>query len=180
MTAGAGGTYYFHYMPSPGRWGAYPLLLIDENYKLISYPPQYMASQVISKEWVQPVDAPHKLFKVASDVTDAAGNLLVTAYAVERPDGQWAVMLVNRDQYNEHAVKVLFNDGASGQDRHFSGTVERITFGSAEYKWIPQGERGHADPDGPPSRSKITASTDNLYALPMASITVLRGTIADK
>ena len=30
MMAGAGATYYFHYMPSPGRWGAYPLLLIDE------------------------------------------------------------------------------------------------------------------------------------------------------
>jgi len=167
-------------MPSPGHWGAYPLLLIDENYKLISYPPQYMASQVITKEWVQPVDAPHKLFKVSSDVTDAAGTLLVTAYAVKRPDGQWAVMLVNRDQYNQHAVKVLFNDGANGHDRHFSGPVDRITFGSAEYQWHPEGERGHADPDGPPAQSKISGGTDTLYALPMASITVLRGSVGEK
>ena len=50
-------------------------LLIDENYKVTGYPPQYLASQLITKEWVQPVDAPHKLFKVSSDVTDSAGNL---------------------------------------------------------------------------------------------------------
>jgi len=111
MTAGARATYYFHYMPFPGRWtGAYPLLLIDESYNVKSYPPQYMASQVITKEWVQPVDAPHKLFQASSDVVDAAGNLLVTAYPIERPDGHWSVMLVNRDQFNDHTVKVVFND----------------------------------------------------------------------
>jgi hypothetical protein len=180
MTAGAGATYYFHYMPSPGHSGAYPLLLLDEHYNLIGYPPQYMASQVITKEWVQPVDAPHKLFKVSSDVTDAAGTLLVTAYAVERPDGQWSVMLVNRDQYNDHSVKVVFNDAGTGRDRHFSGQVDRVTFGSTEYKWHPEGERGHADPDGPASRSKVSGGAETLYKLPMASITVLRSSIGDQ
>ena len=166
-------------MPFPGRWGgAYPLLLIDENYKVIAYPPQYMASQLITREWVQPIDAPHKLFKASSDITDAAGNVLVTAYAVERPDGKWSVMLVNRDQHNDHAVKLVFNDGPSGHDRHFSGPVDRITFGSKEYKWQAEGDRGgHADPDGPPTKSNISGSPDTLYTLPMASITVLRGSV---
>jgi hypothetical protein len=182
MTAGAGGTYYFHYMPFPGRWGgAYPLLLIDENYKVFAYPPQYMASQVITQEWVQPIDAAHKLFKASSDITDAAGNVLVTAYAVERPDGKWSVMLVNRDQHNDHAVKLVFNDGPSGRDHHFSGPVDRITFGSREYKWHPEGDRGgHADPDGPPTKSSISGSPDTLYTLPMASITVLRGSVGPR
>jgi len=180
MAAGAGATYYFHYMPYPGNYGAYPILLIDENYKVTGYPPQYLASQLITKEWVQPVDAPHKLFKVSSDVTDSAGNLLVTAYAVERPDGKWSVMLVNRDQYSDHAVKVVFNDAETKRNRYFSGPVDRITFGSAEYVWHPQGERGHADPDGPPSKSRVSGSTGTLYTLPMASITVLRGSIGDQ
>jgi hypothetical protein len=38
----------------------------------------------------------------------SAADNLVTACAVERPDGQWAAMLVNRDQSNDHAVKVVF------------------------------------------------------------------------
>jgi hypothetical protein len=178
MSEGAGATYYFHYMPSPRQFGGFgSFLWIDENYHVLGYPPQYLAAQVITKEWVQPVDAPHKLFKASSDVTDAAGTMLVTAYAVERPDGQWSVMLVNRDQFNDHAVKLSFADTETKRDRYFSGQVDRITFGSAEYQWHSEGTGGHADPDGPPSKSTVTGGAEALYQLPKASITVLRGRI---
>ena len=73
-----------------------------------------------------------------------------------------------------------FNDSETRRDRHFSGQVDRITFGSAEYLWHPEGERGHADPDGPPSNSKVIGGAETLYKLPMASITVLRGSIGDQ
>ena len=92
---------------------------------------------MITKEWVQPVDAVHKLFKVSSDVKDKDGNILVTAYAVERPDGQWSVMLVNKDHDNDHSVKVAFADPVTKHDRFFSGTVDRVVFGPAEYQWHP-------------------------------------------
>ena len=175
MGEGAGATYYFHYMPSPDHPGGF--LIVDKDYKLLGYPPQYLAAQVISKEWVQPVDAPHRQFKASSDVTDAAEHVLVMAYVVERPDKQWSVMLVNRDQYNDHAVKVVFSDSETKRERHFAGQVDRITFGSNEYVWHQEGTLGHADPDGPPSRSKVTGGADVIYQLPKASITVLRGVV---
>jgi hypothetical protein len=31
-------------------------------------------------------------------VKDSEGNVLVTSYAVHRPDGNWSLMLVNRDE----------------------------------------------------------------------------------
>ena len=156
---------------------------------------------MITKEWVQPVDAIHKLYKVASDVKDKDGNILVTAYAVERPDGQWSIMLVNKDQDNDHSVKIAFADPAAGHDRFFSGTVDRVVFGAAEYRWHPDpvsadqaaapegddsdegGRRrrisGHADPDGPPSKAVVQSrGPDTLYELPKASIIVLRGKVA--
>ena len=70
MSEGAGATYYFHYMPYPDDSGSGfgNFLHIDANYNLIEYPPQYLAAQIITKEWVQPIDAPHKQFKAASDV----------------------------------------------------------------------------------------------------------------
>ena len=75
MTAGAGGTYYFHYIAfGRAAAGGGFLLLLTNNTTTSSYPPQYLATQVITKEWVQPVDAIHKLFKVASDVKDDAGT----------------------------------------------------------------------------------------------------------
>lgn len=203
LTAGAGGTYYFHYIAADRGWGGF--LPIDESNHVRSYPPQYLATQVITKEWVEPVDATHKLYKVSSDLRDKDGNTLVTAYAVERPDGQWSVMLVNKDQENDHSVKMTFADPAAGHARFFSGTVDRVVFGAAEYQWhpdpvpadigppsgqAPEGDEsaegvrrrrvsGHATPDGPPSVSTIKAGgPDTLYGLPKASIIVLRGIIA--
>ncbi len=178
MAEGAGATYYFHYMPNAEHLSGFGNFLgIDHDYKVVGYPPQYLATQVITKEWVQPIDAPHKQFKASSDVNDAAGNVLVTAYVVERPDGQWSVMLVNRDQFNDHAVKIAFAGGK--RDRHFTGQVDRITFGSNEYQWHEVGLSGHADPDGPPSKSKVEGGAEVLYQLPKASITVLRGRIGE-
>jgi hypothetical protein len=191
MTAGAGATYYFHYIASEGnRSGGF--LHIDGTSHAVSYPPQYLATQVITKEWVQPVDVMHQLFKTTSDVKDQNGNTLVTAYTVARPDHLWSVLLVNKDPDHDHLVKVVFADPVNKHDRYFSGTVDRVVFGSAEYQWHPDplpvaqttppargGPPGHADPDGPLSKSTVTAGgAETLYELPRASVIVLRGKIA--
>ncbi len=173
MGAGAGATYYFHYKPSPDHPSGF--LYVDKDYKVIGYTPQYLATQVIAKEWVLPKDLPHQQFPASTDVIDAAGNVMVTAYALQRPDGEWSIMLVNRDQSNDHAIKVSFA-GSEGKDRHFVGKVDRITFGSNEYVWHEQGTGGRADPDGPPSKSTVDGG-DVLFQIPKASITVLRGKI---
>ena len=179
MSEGAAATYYFHYMPYPANTSGFGnFLLIDKDYKVTGYPPQYIAAQMITKEWVQAIDAPHKQFKASSDVNDAAGNVMVTAYAVERPDGQWSVMLVNRDQFNDHGVKVAFA-GAAGKQGHFTGQVDRITFGSSEYQWHRDATGGHADPDGPPSKSTLKGGAETLYQIPKASITILRGRVGE-
>ena len=107
-------------------------------------------------------------------------------------------MLINKDQDNDHSVKVAFADPAAGRNRSFSGAVDSVVFGPAEYQFhpdpVPAGAEpaagrgggaaavaaisGHADPDGPPSKSTVTASgPDTLYRLPKASIIVLRGKV---
>jgi hypothetical protein len=175
MTGGASGTYFFHYIPSPGGGGNF--LMLDRDYKVRAYPPQYLAAQVITKEWMQPVDQTQKLYKATSYVKDAAGNLLVSAYAVERPDGQWSVMLVNKDHDNDHGVKIVFGGGESGRSRYFTGTLDRISLSGAEYQWRGDGATGHPDPDGPASKSTNVGGADAVYQLPKASIIVLRGKI---
>jgi hypothetical protein len=175
MKTGADGTFYFHYIPTPGRPG--PSLLIDRNYQVVGYTSQYLVTQMITKEWVQPVDAMHRLFKATSDTKDASGNVLVTAYPIERPDGSWSVLLVNRDPDHDHSVRVGFANGETNQNRFLSGPVAQTTLGEAEYQWHPGGEMGHMDPDGPPLKSTVNGGADTLYALPKASITVLTGKI---
>ena len=52
------------------------------------------------------------------------GNELITAYPMERPDGQWSVMLITKDENHDHCVRVAFDDPVTRQTRFFTGAVE--------------------------------------------------------
>lgn len=118
------------------------------------------------------------MFPSAVDLKDAGGNALVTSYAVHRPDGQWSLMLVNRDENNSHSVKVVFEDGSTKRETFFTGPVSEVTFGSEQYVWINDGTNSHADPDHAPVGTSIRGGSQTVFVLPKASVTVLRGMVA--
>jgi F5/8 type C domain-containing protein len=191
LEAGGKAVYYFHYIPlgeSLGCHGTSPgtfsLFTMNREYQIQQPTSQFFASQMINLEWVQPGNGEHRVFPSASDISDAAGHVLVTSYAVLRPDGEWSLMLVNKDQETPHSVTIRFQDDKSKSDSYFTGPVSMVTFGSEQYKWrtdlklVPVG--GSADPDGPPARSTISAKADTIYRLPKASVTVIRGKLAAK
>jgi hypothetical protein len=129
----------------------------------------------MTQEWAQPTDAQHKLYVAASDVKDSEGHVLVTAYALHRPDGQWSLMLINKDYDNAHQVHIVFHDAEGNRVQSFAGPVTMITFGKAQYQWHPDRKKGHADPDGPPVTSTLAGGENTQYSLPAASVTILRG-----
>jgi hypothetical protein len=138
------------------------------------------------------------VFPAAADVDDGAGHSLVTAYAVERPDQQWSVMIVNKDQETSHTVRITFEDRGAGKHAYFAGQVDEVIFGRAQYTWHPAyrnfnahlpGEidtpadiyiGGDAGPDGPILTHRISAQEDSQYELPPASIVVVRGKLAGR
>ena len=180
LTAGGQSTHYYHllsYSPPhpacPNSWGTYHMFMVDKNYRIRQRTSQFYAAQLMTKEWAQPVDRPHRLFQASSDVKDAEGHVLVTAYPLQRPDGQWAVLVINKDHDAAHPVKIKFRD--SGQNHSFAGPVTMISFGKAQYQWHPARKNGYADPDNPPVTQTISSGADTTYTLPAASVTVLRG-----
>lgn len=201
LEAGGNAVYYFHYIPlgeslgchgtSPGTFGFYT---VGKDYQIEQPTSQFFASQMLNLEWVQPGNGEQRIFPSAADIRDAAGHVLVTSYALQRPDGQWSLMLVNKDQESAHAVHIQFHSDDSADtrrreekddnaDSHLEGVVEQVTFGSEQYKWhtdlnlMPVG--GSANPDGPPARSTISAAdAATIYTLPKASVTVIRGKLA--
>ncbi len=184
FTAGGKALYYFHYLPlgvhegCNDSMGTFGMFTTTKNYEIQKPTSQFFASQLINTEWVQPGSGVHKTFSAAGDLSDAAGHSLVTAYALLRPDAQWSLMLVNRDQENAHKVHIEFNGDAAGGKSFFTGPVSMITFGSAQYQWHPTKEGGFPDPDGPAVRASINANADTVYELPKASMTVIRGMVA--
>ena len=100
----------------------------------------------------------------------------MTSYAVLRPDGEWSLMLVNKDQLNPHPVHIVFE--GEKDTRHFTGQVGVVTIGSEQYQWHSNVKGGTADPDGPEAKSSVTAPKDGVFTLPKASVTVIRGRLA--
>jgi hypothetical protein len=132
----------------------------------------------MTQEWAQPKDAEHLLYKAAGDVRDSEGHILLTAYALHRPDGQWSLLLINKDYDHPHPVRIVFHDSNAGQDMSFAGQVSVITFGKQQYQWHSNRKKGYADPDGPPKTSTLEAMPDTIYDLSPASVTVLRGAVS--
>jgi hypothetical protein len=202
LNNGGKGLYYFHYLPlqmehgcndSPGTFG---MFTINKDYQVQQYLSQYFASQLINLEWVQPGSGENTVFPAKGDVSDGAGHALITAYAIHRPDDQWSVMIVNRDQMTPRSVRVNFRDDTAQRATSFTGQVAISTFGRDQYQWHPAtttfmahsagpGEvsvladtKGQADPDGPALHQTKTVSPGTTYDIPAASIVVLRGKIS--
>jgi hypothetical protein len=185
LSAGGKAVYYFHYLPlglhhggCNNSLGTFAMFSTDQNLAIKQPLSQFFASRMINLEWVEPGDGDHKLFRAESDVRDAVGHVLLTAYAASRPDGQWSLMIVNKDQDNPHSVRIRFHDAGKDADSFFSGAVSVATFGAAQYEFHPTVNGGTAAPDGPEAHATVAASADTAFVLPKASITVLRGAIS--
>jgi hypothetical protein len=201
LSSGGNAVYYFHYLPLQmehgcnGSAGTFGMFSVDQDYKIEQPLAQFFASQMINHDWLDMAGGTHRTYPAASDVQDGAGHTLVTAYAVKRPDGQWSVMLINKDQQNSETVHLSFENKASNAAAFLSGDVEEAVFGSQQYHWNPAHRdfdahlplaaesaaqthtQGNARPDGPVSRSTLHTGKDTVYMLPPASIVVLRGQI---
>ncbi len=202
LNAGGKGLYYFHYLPlqmengcnnSPGTFG---MFTVNADYQIQQPLSQYFASRMINFEWLQHDGGEHTIYPAFGTYDDGARHTMVTAYSVLRPDRQWSVMLVNRDQEQAHKVRVVFNNSQDKTAGYFSGDVHVATFGSEQYKWHTAFRRadtshipetldkipllytdGYADPDGPIQESIVRGDKSTEYEIPPASIVVLRGNL---
>jgi hypothetical protein len=184
FAAGLSGAYFYEYEPTLlskasgcNQWGAFGSMFQTDSHDQIQHrAAQFFSTQLMTQEWAQPVDAIHTVYPAKSDRTDAGGNVLVTSYALLRPDGQYSIMLINKDRNDGQPVTVAFHDG-SGTDRHFVGPVTMVTFGSEQYVWHPNGPDGSPKPDGPARATTLLGGEGTVYPLPQASITILRGRV---
>jgi hypothetical protein len=199
LNSGGKGLYYFHYLPlqmehgcndSPGTFG---MFTVNKDYQVQQYLSQYFASQLINLDWIKPGNGEHHVFSAKGDLTDGGGRALLTAYALDRPDGDWSLLIVNRDQFAPHQFRINFHDEASHNVKSFSGQVAVSIFGSEQYKWHPastemmahsasaaeqsvfSNTKGQADPDGPAVHTTKNASPETSYEIPAASIMVVKG-----
>jgi hypothetical protein len=180
-----GGAVFYHspIQPEPLRpgchgWSTFGNFVANDRMEILQPAAQYFASQLINLEWVKHGAGAHELYPASADVRDDAGHELITAYAVKRPDGEWSVMLVNKDPSNAHAVKIAVVQGNASSAQHFAGSISLVSFGAEQYVWHSDGPKSHAEPDGPMKRWSVQGGPDATFTLPKGSVTVIRGRLS--
>ncbi len=133
--------------------------------------PIYFAARLLTHEWAQQINQRHKVYSAVSDIRDGRGRPRVTAYAVERPDGNFSIMLVNKDPERAYSVRVSFVEKESVE--HFIGKVAMLQYSQEQYVWKDAGEDGHPTRTKPPRQ--ITLRGGSPVNLPPFSLTILRG-----
>jgi F5/8 type C domain len=178
-----GGDVYYHspIQPEPLRsgcrgWTTFGNFVADRDLAIKGHTSQYYASRLINLEWVSHGAGEHILYKAEADLTDEAGDRLLTVYPVLRPDREWSLLVINKDQSNEHTAHIVFDKG-DGRAEAFSGPVTMVSFGTEQYAWHSDGTNSHGDPENPPVTSTVSAGPASTFNIPRASVTILRGKI---
>jgi hypothetical protein len=179
LSSGANGGFFYEYEPIPlspafpcHGWGSYGVLEGNSNYQAQAPLSQYFAAQMLTQSWSAPGDGTQMLYPALI----ANGPSWVVAYPLARSDGQWSLLLVNRDFTNSHSIQVQFHTTAGFA--WFTGNVTQTAFGPSQYVWIANGKHSYPNPDGPPSTTTVSGGKGVQYTLPAQSLVVLTGTVA--
>jgi hypothetical protein len=182
LTLGGTSAYMFGYNPDEpinqllkcAGWGNMMLFDADANGRARHPMPQFHAHWMLTHDWATTVEQPHQLYVATTDVKDAKGMAMVAAYPVRRPDGRWAVMLINRDYDHAHRTRIRFQakDGAApfGAGRG----IAVVQYSGAQYAYKDTGgSDSHPTRNLPPVRFKLKPGA--AIDLPAYSMTVAAG-----
>ena len=182
-----GGSAAFVYIDDPSSpsrnaecdsWGADMLFEGDSHDRIIHTMATYWAARLLTQTWAQPGHGLHEVYPADVRAPDG-GTVPVTAYAVHRPDGQWAVLVLNKDPSRALRLDVRFlipgagHPGGGGTAQSFSGPVELTQYGPAQYQWKAAGPNGKPSRDQPPSITRLAAA--GTFTAPAYSLSVLVG-----
>jgi hypothetical protein len=182
LTQGGSKAYLYGYEPNylqdelKCSWGNLMMLQLNPKNDQLNRLSAYYATQLITKEWMQPTNETHEIFPVTVKQTKPRSSPAVTVYAVHRPDKQWALLAINKHPNRAARLDVEFHTPGAQQPVGF-GEVEIIQFSRQQYAWRADGPNGHPIRSLPPAH--LTQDGSSSCELPPYSLTVLRGKVAD-
>ena len=183
LTKGGATAYLYGYEPNylqdelKCSWGNLMMLQLNPKNDDLNRLSGYYGAYLTTKEWMQPTNETHDIFPVT--IKQRAQNSLpaVTAYAVRRPDKQWALLVVNKHPKRASRLDVQFKIPGTREPVRFVGQVEVVQFSRQQYAWRDDGPNGHPIRSLPPAH--FTREASSLYELPPYSVTVLRGRLRE-
>lgn len=183
LTLGGNEAYLYGYEPTTllrnehcDSWGNNTLFLAGDDDRPPIPVAAYYGAQLLTQRWAQPGDGVHQVYHVQIDPTPGtAQGPFVTAYAVHRPDGRWAVMFVNKDPARAWSVRVAVRYQGAGGTIPLHAPIEIDQLSPAQYVWHAKGSHGFPAPNHPPAHRIIPHGSRPIVVLPPYSMTVVRG-----
>jgi hypothetical protein len=180
LSLGGAGAYLYGYEPDAliresarcNAWGNLTLFLSNFDRQIRYRMPTYYSARLLARYWVEPGDGRHLVYPVNTAPRDTAGRPIVTAYALRRPDGRVALVLVNKDPARAFAVRVELS--RAGGSVPVAGGLDTRQLSPARYVWHPRGQRGYPQPDLPPLAGVVAPGAPPILDLPPYSLTVAR------
>jgi hypothetical protein len=157
LCEGGGAAYYYGYEPnkldgSNGSWGN-QLMLLARGDRMVPVA-TFQTLQMLSQEWMDPHGGSHTAFP--TKITGGSGML--RAYALRRPDGSVALLLINT--------------GRDSAEVTLRGIIPKtkMVYGGDQYQWLADGRNGHPVRNFAPERKPCPAGS---IVLPGFSLTVV-------
>ena len=181
LTLGGDAAYLYGYEPNEviqekeicDAWGNLMMLQQDENGGAPTPLPCYYGAKLLTREWAMPGSGLHQIFPV-----NIQNNPLLAAYAVKRPDGQWAVLLLNKSAKQACKIRLNFRDAKTGKIGTLKGARRITQYSPRQYHWRANGDSGRPDRNLPPTVRTLSAPRNAPIPLPPYSITVVRGALS--
>lgn len=180
LSLGGTGAYLYGYEPNvldhdpPCKgWGNNMLFKADDNYQANDELATYWAARMVTQDWVQPGAGQHSLYPATFAVTGGGKPAPVTAYAVHRPDGQWAVLVLNKDPSRTWNLDLRFVEPTTKQSMGFHGPVKLFQFSGAQYAWRARDASGQTSRSEPPVERSLSPAQP--LSAPPYSISVIVG-----
>jgi hypothetical protein len=183
LTLGGSKPYLYGYEPNylqeelKCSWGNLMMLQLNPKKDELNRLSGYYAAQLTTKEWMQPTNETHDIFPVTIKQREQSSLPAVAAYAVRRPDKQWALLVINKHPKRASRLDVQFKIPDAQEPVRFVDQVEVVQFSRQQYAWHDDGPNGHPIRSLPPAH--FTREASSLYELPPYSLTVLRGRLRE-
>ncbi|MEO0062190.1 MAG: hypothetical protein RLZZ08_750 [Pseudomonadota bacterium] len=161
LQLGGNATYMFGYQPNTpinqhqpcAGYGNMMLFMADAAGQAKTAMPSFYTARLLTRHWLQPGHALHRL--LGADIVGMPGGEAV-AYAVRRPDGRLAVLMINRSP--DHPVRLaLTRKDNLGAVTPLGGRGTLYSYGPAQYAWRDAGPESHPAFSHPPAQSRLPA-----------------------
>jgi F5/8 type C domain len=181
LALGGAASYLYGYEPAGLQndwgtsWGNLTMLLRDAKGGIRAPTATYHSSRLITQEWACPEGGRHTLYPTAIHVEKGTKPPGLAVYPLQRPDGRWAILFINKEPNRSFALSLKFEKGGKEMPSPLAGRFERLRFSSAEYAWKVNAKEGYPLRSEPASCLMIDAQPSGpATVLPKWSLMVLR------